>query len=152
MATRVTMPQLGETVTEGTILRWAKNVGDTISDDEVLVEISTDKVDTEVPSPASGGVLEIRVTDGETVEVGTALAVIGEPDEAGGEAPAPAADAPAAEPEPAPAAEAPAREPAPAPEVAPAAEETPAPAPEPAAPPAAEAPSGNGQEIGRAHV
>ena len=54
MATTVSMPQLGETVTEGTILRWAKQVGDTIAEDEVLVEISTDKVDTEVPSPAAG--------------------------------------------------------------------------------------------------
>jgi 2-oxoglutarate dehydrogenase E2 component (dihydrolipoamide succinyltransferase) len=72
------MPQLGETVTEGTILRWAKQVGDTIAVDEVLVEISTDKVDTEVPSPAAGTILEILVSEGDTVEVGTALVVIGE--------------------------------------------------------------------------
>jgi 2-oxoglutarate dehydrogenase E2 component (dihydrolipoamide succinyltransferase) len=72
------MPQLGETVTEGTILRWAKQVGDTIAVDEVLVEISTDKVDTEVPSPAAGTILEILVGEGDTVEVGTALVVIGE--------------------------------------------------------------------------
>ncbi|MGF1616823.1 MAG: dihydrolipoamide acetyltransferase family protein [Acidimicrobiia bacterium] len=78
MSTTVTMPQLGETVTEGTILRWAKQVGDTISEDEVLVEISTDKVDTEVPSPAAGTILEILVEEGDTVEVGTALVVIGE--------------------------------------------------------------------------
>ena len=65
------MPQLGETVTEGTILRWAKQVGDSIAEDEVLVEISTDKVDTEVPSPAAGTILEILVPEGETVEVGT---------------------------------------------------------------------------------
>ncbi|HEX9864122.1 MAG TPA: dihydrolipoamide acetyltransferase family protein [Acidimicrobiia bacterium] len=93
MATTVSMPQLGETVTEGTILRWAKQVGDTIAEDEVLVEISTDKVDTEVPSPAAGTVLEILVNEGDTVEVGTALAVIGE---AGEESPS--ADAAESEP------------------------------------------------------
>ena len=90
MSTTVAMPQLGETVTEGTILRWAKQVGDTISEDEVLVEISTDKVDTEVPSPASGTILEILVEEGDTVEVGTPLVVIGEegesPSDDGGEA------------------------------------------------------------------
>ena len=84
MATTVTMPQLGETVTEGTILRWAKKVGDSIATDEVLVEISTDKVDTEVPSPAAGVVMELLVEEGETVAVGTALAVIGEPGEGRG--------------------------------------------------------------------
>ncbi len=78
MATTVSMPQLGETVTEGTILRWAKQVGDTVAADEVLVEISTDKVDTEVPSPAAGTILEILVPEGETVAVGTAMVVIGE--------------------------------------------------------------------------
>ena len=78
MATTVSMPQLGETVTEGTILRWAKQVGDTVAADEVLVEISTDKVDTEVPSPAAGTVLEILVPEGETVAVGTAMVVIGD--------------------------------------------------------------------------
>jgi pyruvate dehydrogenase E2 component (dihydrolipoamide acetyltransferase) len=78
MSTTVSMPQLGETVTEGTILRWAKQVGDTVAEDEVLVEISTDKVDTEVPSPAAGTILEILVAEGETVEVGTGLVVIGE--------------------------------------------------------------------------
>jgi 2-oxoglutarate dehydrogenase E2 component (dihydrolipoamide succinyltransferase) len=72
------MPQLGETVTEGTILKWAKGVGDTIAEDEVLVEISTDKVDTEVPSPAAGTILEILVSEGDTVTVGTPLVVIGE--------------------------------------------------------------------------
>jgi 2-oxoglutarate dehydrogenase E2 component (dihydrolipoamide succinyltransferase) len=84
------MPQLGETVTEGTILRWAKQVGDTVAEDEVLVEISTDKVDTEVPSPASGTILEILVNEGDTVEVGTAMVVIGEE----GEEATPAAEAP----------------------------------------------------------
>jgi pyruvate dehydrogenase E2 component (dihydrolipoamide acetyltransferase) len=78
LATTVSMPQLGETVTEGTILRWAKQVGDTISEDEVLVEISTDKVDTEVPSPVSGTILEILVEEGDTVEVGTEMVRIGE--------------------------------------------------------------------------
>jgi len=78
VSTTVTMPQLGETVTEGTILKWAKQVGDSISEDEVLVEISTDKVDTEVPSPAAGTILEILVDEGDTVEVGTPLVVIGE--------------------------------------------------------------------------
>ena len=78
------MPQLGETVTEGTILRWAKQVGDTIAEDEVLVEISTDKVDTEVPSPVAGTILEILVEEGATVEVGTGLVVIGAADEESG--------------------------------------------------------------------
>ena len=78
MSQTVAMPQLGETVTEGTILKWAKQVGDTIAEDEVLVEISTDKVDTEVPSPASGTILEILVEEGDTVEVGTPMVVIGE--------------------------------------------------------------------------
>ncbi len=78
MATTVSMPQLGETVTEGTILKWAKQVGDQIAEDEVLVEISTDKVDTEVPSPVGGTILEILVAEGDTVEVGVDLVVIGE--------------------------------------------------------------------------
>jgi pyruvate dehydrogenase E2 component (dihydrolipoamide acetyltransferase) len=82
------MPQLGETVTEGTILRWAKQVGDTIAEDEVLLEISTDKVDTEVPSPVGGTILEILVEEGETVEVGTELVVIGDAGEDGADAPA----------------------------------------------------------------
>ena len=126
MPTTVTMPQLGETVTEGTILRWAKKVGDPIVEDEVLVEISTDKVDTEVPSPASGTILEILVAEGDTVGVGTALVVIGEAGEApispprsgsdvGGSTPegggglpdAPAEPVPAAPAEPAPVVEAP---------------------------------------------
>ncbi|NNF10143.1 MAG: hypothetical protein HKN74_07660, partial [Acidimicrobiia bacterium] len=87
----VSMPQLGETVTEGTILRWMKQPGDTIAADEVLLEISTDKVDTEIPSPAAGVIQEILVPEGETVEVGTELAIIGE----AGEAPAEASEAPA---------------------------------------------------------
>ncbi len=82
MSVTVTMPQLGETVTEGTILSWAKQAGDSIVEDEVLVEISTDKVDTEMPSPASGVISEILVAAGETVAVGTAIAIIGEAAEA----------------------------------------------------------------------
>ncbi|GIU91686.1 MAG: hypothetical protein KatS3mg011_0592 [Acidimicrobiia bacterium] len=78
MATTISMPQLGETVTEGTILRWLKRVGDRVEPDEVLVEISTDKVDTEVPSPVGGVVTEILVGEGETVPVGTPLCVIGD--------------------------------------------------------------------------
>ncbi len=78
MPVTVTMPRLGETVTEGTILSWAKGLGERIVEDEVLVEISTDKVDTEMPSPASGVILEILVAAGETVAVGTPIAVIGE--------------------------------------------------------------------------
>ena len=78
MATTVSMPQLGETVTEGTILSWAKKPGDSIAADEILFEVSTDKVDTEVPSPVGGTVLEILVEEGDTVPVGTPLIVIGE--------------------------------------------------------------------------
>ncbi len=85
--TDVTLPQLGETVTEGTITQWFKSVGDTVELDEPLFEVSTDKVDSEVPSPGSGVLTEIRVPEGETVDVGTVLAVLGE-----------AADAPDAEP------------------------------------------------------
>src|SRR3972149_6275622 len=76
MSLTVTMPQLGETVTEGTILRWAKKAGDTIREDETLLEISTDKVDTEVPSPITGTILQILVAEGATVSVGTPLALI----------------------------------------------------------------------------
>ena len=76
----VTMPQLGETVTEGTITRWLKRVGDHVDADEPLFEVSTDKVDSEVPAPAGGTVTEILVAEGETVEVGTRLAVVGDAD------------------------------------------------------------------------
>ena len=78
MPVTVTMPQLGETVTEGTILSWAKQVGDRIAADEVLVEISTDKVDTEMPSPVTGLISTILVEAGETVTVGTPIVVIAE--------------------------------------------------------------------------
>ncbi len=114
MPTTVSMPQLGETVTEGTVLRWMKQVGDSIARDEAIVEISTDKVDTEVPSPVAGVVSEILVGEGETIEVGTAMVVIASADE-GVSAAAPAE--PEAPPE---------EEPRPAPPPAPAATPTPA--------------------------
>jgi 2-oxoglutarate dehydrogenase E2 component (dihydrolipoamide succinyltransferase) len=89
----ITMPQLGETVTEGTITRWTKAVGDQIAEDEVLYEVSTDKVDSEVPSPSSGYVAEILVSEGETVAVGTVLARISSAAPGGnGAAPAPPAN------------------------------------------------------------
>ncbi|MPZ25290.1 MAG: 2-oxoglutarate dehydrogenase, E2 component, dihydrolipoamide succinyltransferase [Micromonosporaceae bacterium] len=119
--TEVTLPALGESVTEGTVTRWLKQVGDPIKADEPLLEISTDKVDTEIPSPAAGVLQEIRVAEDEVAEVGTVLAVIG----GGGTGAAPAA--PAAQP-PAAAAPAPAA-PAPAPAAAPAAPSQAAPAP-----------------------
>ncbi|MGA3220946.1 MAG: biotin/lipoyl-containing protein, partial [Acidimicrobiales bacterium] len=74
----ITMPQLGETVTEGTITKWHKQVGEVVAEDEVLFEVSTDKVDSEVPSPISGTVTEILVQEGQTVSVGAKLAVIGD--------------------------------------------------------------------------
>ena len=85
MATPITMPQLGETVVEGTITKWLKKEGDTVARDEPLFEISTDKVDTEVPSPLAGTLVAIRVQEGETVKVGTELALI----DSGAIAPAP---------------------------------------------------------------
>lgn len=85
MSTTVSMPQLGETVTEGTVLRWMKQVGDRIVEDEPLVEISTDKVDTEVPSPVSGVISSILVGEGETIRVGTAMVVVGDEGDAPGD-------------------------------------------------------------------
>src|SRR5580704_18750397 len=85
------MPQLGETVTEGTITRWLKQVGDAVAEDEVLFEVSTDKVDSEVPSPVAGVVSEILVPEGETVDVGTRLAVIADAGSAPASTPAPTA-------------------------------------------------------------
>jgi pyruvate dehydrogenase E2 component (dihydrolipoamide acetyltransferase) len=82
MSTSVTLPALGESVTEGTVSRWLKQVGDTVAEDEPLLEVSTDKVDTEIPSPAAGVLLEIKAAEDETVEVGAVLAVIGDADEA----------------------------------------------------------------------
>ncbi len=141
MTQRVTMPALGESVTEGTVTRWLKQVGDTVAVDEPLLEVSTDKVDTEIPSPVAGTLLEVFAPEDATVPVGADLCVIGE-------AGAAAAPASAAEPAPAPAAEpapAPAAEPAPAPAApapAPAAEPAPAPAPAESNPPAPAAASG----------
>ncbi|MFI6118642.1 2-oxoglutarate dehydrogenase, E2 component, dihydrolipoamide succinyltransferase [Streptomyces sp. NPDC051064] len=136
--TDVTLPALGESVTEGTVTRWLKEVGEEVAEDEPLLEVSTDKVDTEIPAPVAGVLLEIVVGEDETAEVGAKLAVIGAPGAAPAAAPAEAAPAPAAAPAeaaPAPAAPAPA---APAP--APAAPAAPAPAPAQAAP-AAPAPA-----------
>ncbi|MER7915045.1 MULTISPECIES: 2-oxoglutarate dehydrogenase, E2 component, dihydrolipoamide succinyltransferase [unclassified Streptomyces] len=140
--TDVVLPALGESVTEGTVTRWLKSVGDSVEADEPLLEVSTDKVDTEIPAPTSGVLLEIVVGEDETAEVGAKLAVIGAPGAAPAAAPAPAAPAPAAapaaEPTPTPAPAAPAQAPA-----APAAPAQAAPAPAPAAPaqPAAPAPA-----------
>src|SRR5262245_16597421 len=138
MATDVVMPQMGESVAEGTIVRWIKKVGDTVERDEPLFEISTDKVDAEIPSPAAGVLTEIRANEGQTVEVNTVVAVIGE---AGAKPAAPAASskpAAAAEPRPSPP---PAAAYVPAPPERPAV--APAPtsvAPQPPPPPAAAAP------------
>ena len=133
MAVSVTMPRLGESVSEGTVTRWLKKEGERVEADEPLLEVSTDKVDTEIPSPASGVVSSIKVQEDETVEVGVELAVID--DGTGGAAEAAPAEAAAApEPEAAPAEAAAAPEPEAAPAPAPAAE--PAAAPEPEAPPA----------------
>ena len=96
MATSVTMPALGESVTEGTVTTWLKQVGDTVELDEPIVEVSTDKVDSEVPSPVAGVLLEILVPEDETVEVGTEIARIGDASEASAPAAAPAAVAPVA--------------------------------------------------------
>ena len=120
----ITLPQLGETVTEGTITKWFKKVGDTVAADEPLFEVSTDKVDTEVPSPISGTLTEIRVAEGDTVPVGTVIAVVG----VAGAAPAPT---------PAPVVAAPVPTPAPAPAPVVAAPVAAAPAPTPARAPAA---------------
>ena len=104
MATSVTMPALGESVTEGTVTTWLKQVGDTVELDEPIVEVSTDKVDSEVPSPVAGVLLEILVPEDETVEVGTEIARIGDASEASAPAAAPAAAPIAAPAAPAPAA------------------------------------------------
>src|SRR5712664_4361051 len=77
MATDVVMPQMGESIAEGTIVRWIKKIGDAVDRDEPLFEISTDKVDAEIPSPAAGVLTEIRVKEGETVPVNSIVAVIG---------------------------------------------------------------------------
>lgn len=128
MAFSVQMPALGESVTEGTVTRWLKQEGDTVEVDEPLLEVSTDKVDTEIPAPTSGVLTKIVAREDDTVEIGGELGVISEAGEA---APAAPAAAPAPEPTPAPAPEA-----------------TAAAAPEPAAePPAAAAPAGSGTSV-----
>ncbi|MDG9709842.1 2-oxoglutarate dehydrogenase, E2 component, dihydrolipoamide succinyltransferase [Streptomyces sp. DH10] len=145
--TDVVLPALGESVTEGTVTRWLKSVGDSVEADEPLLEVSTDKVDTEIPAPASGTLLEIVVGEDETAEVGAKLAVIGEAGAAPAAAPAQEAPAAPAQPEPTPApAPAPApAQPAPAPQApsapAPQQQVTPAPDPAPAAPAPAPAPA-----------
>src|SRR5690625_2431041 len=88
MSETITLPELGESVTEGTVTRWLKEVGDTVEVDEPIVEISTDKVDTEIPSPVAGTLLEIKVQEDEDIEVGEALAVIGDESESASDAPA----------------------------------------------------------------
>src|SRR6266446_10712639 len=93
MPTQVVMPQMGESVAEGTIVRWLKKVGDVVERDEPLFEISTDKVDAEIPAPAAGVLSEIKVKEGETVAVNSVVAVIGQA-ATGGDAGAPAASAP----------------------------------------------------------
>jgi 2-oxoglutarate dehydrogenase E2 component (dihydrolipoamide succinyltransferase) len=128
----IQLPQLGESVTEGTITKWFKQIGDSVAADEVLFEVSTDKVDSEVPSPVAGVLTEIRVPEGDTVDVGTVIAVVGD----AGSAPAPAsAPEPEAAPEPVAAEPAPPAAPAPAPTAAP------APAPAAASAPASAAPA-----------
>nr|WP_274638348.1 2-oxoglutarate dehydrogenase, E2 component, dihydrolipoamide succinyltransferase [Microbacterium bovistercoris] len=141
MSTSVVLPALGESVTEGTVTRWLKNVGDTVQEDEGLLEISTDKVDTEIPSPISGVLEEILVAEDETVEVGAILAKIGDGSGSAAEPATEAAEEAPAESAPAAEAAAPA-EPAPA-EPAPA---EPAPA-EAAAPAEPEASSGEGKDV-----
>ncbi|MFD7099233.1 biotin/lipoyl-containing protein, partial [Streptomyces xanthophaeus] len=131
MSVSVTLPALGESVTEGTVTRWLKAEGERVEADEPLLEVSTDKVDTEIPSPVSGILASIKVAEDETVEVGAELAVIDDGSGAPAEAAAPAAEPAAAE---APAAEAPVAE-------APAA---PAPAAEA---PAAAAPAAAGTDV-----
>ncbi|MEU7199169.1 2-oxoglutarate dehydrogenase, E2 component, dihydrolipoamide succinyltransferase [Streptomyces sp. NPDC045470] len=142
--TDVVLPALGESVTEGTVTRWLKEVGEEVAEDEPLLEVSTDKVDTEIPAPAAGVLLEIVVGEDETAEVGAKLAVIGQKGAAqapAAPAPAPAQEAPKQE---APKQEAPKQE-APAPQApsAPAPQQvtTPAPDPAPAAPAPAPAPA-----------
>ena len=83
MANSVEMPELGESVTEGTITQWLKSVGDTVEVDEPLLEVSTDKVDTEIPSPVAGTIIEIKADEDDTIEVGEVIAIIGDENEAG---------------------------------------------------------------------
>src|SRR5271170_3336764 len=126
MAVDIVMPQMGESIFEGTITKWLKKPGDKVERDEPLFEISTDKVDAEIPSPSAGVLKEIKVAEGQTVPIQTVVGVIDSADGASAAAPAAAAPAPA-----------PAKPGAPAP--APKAESAPAPAPATAKSPAAPA-------------
>jgi len=156
MSTPVIMPQMGESIAEGTITKWLKKVGDAIKRDEPIFEISTDKVDAEIPSPVAGTLTEIKVNEGQTVPINTVVAVIGEAGEqaASAPAPAPAAAAPAPkapEAQPAPPAHQPETRPAappPAPTPAAAAPPPPPPAPErPPAPQPSPAPAAQGGQV-----
>src|SRR3954471_10943962 len=148
MAVSVTLPALGESVTEGTVTRWLKAEGERVEADEPLLEVSTDKVDTEIPSPAAGVLASIKVAEDETVEVGAELAVIDDGTGAPAAAPAPPARGPppAAAPPPAPGPPPPAPEPAPAPPAQPSTEQA-APAPAPTAEAAAGAGSAEGTDV-----
>src|SRR5699024_3196424 len=101
MPTSVSMPDLGESVTEGTVTQWLKNVGDTVEVDEPLLEVSTDKVDTEIPSPVAGVLTKILVDEDETVDIGAEIALIGGEGEEESDTDASSAQEPATEPEPA---------------------------------------------------
>ena len=136
MATDVIMPQMGESIAEGTITKWLKKVGESVKRDEPIFEISTDKVDAEIPSPVAGTLLEIKVPEGQTVAINTVVARIGET----GEQPA-AAPAEMAPPPPKPAAPAPPPPPQPPPAEKPAEARPPEPKPAPAPPPTAAAPA-----------
>ena len=138
MSESVNLPALGESVTEGTVTRWLKKVGDRVEVDEPLLEVSTDKVDTEIPSPIAGVIEAILVAEDETVEVGTALVTIGDGSGAGAAPTAAPVAAPVAAAEPAPAAAESEPAPTPAPELAPAAPAAPEPEPAPTPAPAAE--------------
>ncbi|MDU3275336.1 biotin/lipoyl-containing protein, partial [Varibaculum cambriense] len=127
MAQDIEMPALGESVTEGTVSRWLKKVGDQVAVDEPLLEVSTDKVDSEVPSPIAGVITEILVEEDETVDVGTVVCRVGEAGEVG-------SDAPASSPEPQ-------TQETPAPPASPAA------SPVPQTPAASSAPAGGGQAV-----
>jgi len=130
MSTEVVMPQMGESIAEGTITKWLKKVGERVERDEPLFEISTDKVDAEIPSPAAGTLTEVRFAEGDTVEVNTVVAVL----DGNGASATTAAPAKAEAPTPPP--------PAPAPPPPPPPQQAAPPPPPPPPPP----------EIGRAHV
>src|SRR5215813_2832938 len=152
MAEEVKVPQMGESIAEGTIVRWLKKVGDTVKRDEPLFEISTDKVDAEIPSPVSGTLLEIKVQEGETVAVNTVVATIGEAGEKAATEDAPAAAPPAPAPPAPPPAPTVAAQPAPPPVQAQPAPPPPQPQPDGApevAPATAQASSGSasGEEV-----